>query len=177
MALPTDTPSKKYLVQDNKCFVELNIDFNNIKAEILQLVFPIGTSYITQDETNPSTILGFGTWERVKGKVLVGVDEEDTNFNEVGKTGGNTSHKITKAELPNYDLKVTDPGHNHAVGGYCYSDQFGNSPTLCGTGHSGYTLTVGSTKTRISVSSEGGDKEFSIMNPYEVVGYMWKRTA
>lgn len=67
-------------------------------------IFPIGSTYITQTDTNPSTILGFGTWERLKGKVLVGLDENDTNFNSIGKTGGEKTHQLTQAELPNLNL-------------------------------------------------------------------------
>lgn len=63
-------------------------NLNNMQIELMKLVFPIGSTYITQEETNPSTILNFGTWERVKGKVLVGLDENDTAFNIIGKTGG-----------------------------------------------------------------------------------------
>ena len=43
---------------------------NNMQIELMKLVFPIGSTYITQDNTNPSEILKFGTWERLKGKVL-----------------------------------------------------------------------------------------------------------
>ena len=60
-------------------------NLNNMQIELMKLVFPIGSTYITQEETNPSTILNFGTWERVKGKVLVGLDEDDTDFNTIGK--------------------------------------------------------------------------------------------
>ena len=61
---------------------------NNMQVELMKLVFPIGSTYITQTNINPSEILKFGTWERIKGKVLVGLDENDTDFNEIGKTGG-----------------------------------------------------------------------------------------
>lgn len=55
------------------------------KIELLKLIFPIGSTYITQTNTDPATILGFGTWERVKGRVLVGLDEEDPDFGTIGK--------------------------------------------------------------------------------------------
>lgn len=77
-----------------------------IKKEILQLSFPVGQPYVTQTNTNPSTILGFGTWERVKGRVLIGLDENDTNFNTIGKIGGEKTHKLTVNEMPR---------HNHPV--------------------------------------------------------------
>ena len=61
---------------------------NNMQKGLLELVFPIGSTYVTQTNTNPSTILGFGTWERLKGKVVVGLDENDADFNQINKTGG-----------------------------------------------------------------------------------------
>ena len=42
-------------------------NLNAMQIEIMELVFPIGSRYITQTDTNPSTILGFGTWERFNG--------------------------------------------------------------------------------------------------------------
>ena len=59
----------------------------------MELVFPIGSIYITQSNTNPSTILQFGTWERFKGKIVLGLDENDTDMNAIGKTGGTKTHK------------------------------------------------------------------------------------
>ena len=70
---------------------------NNMQVELMKLVFPIGAPYITQNDTNPSEILKFGTWERLKGK---GLDEDDEEFNEIGKTGGEKTHTLTNSELP-----------------------------------------------------------------------------
>ena len=63
-------------------------NLNNMQVELMKLVFPIGSTYITQENTNPSKILKFGTWERLKGKVCLGLDEDDTDFNQINKTGG-----------------------------------------------------------------------------------------
>ena len=69
-------------------------------STLLSLVFPIGSTYVTQTNTNPSTILGFGTWERLKGKVCLGLDEDDADFNQINKTGGANIYKniITKTQ-------------------------------------------------------------------------------
>ena len=56
-------------------------------------MFPVGSIYVTQSNTNPSTILEFGTWERFKGKIILGLDENDTEMNVIGKTGGTKTHK------------------------------------------------------------------------------------
>lgn len=76
------------------------ISFKTIEKAILKVSFPIGSTYITQTNTNPSEILGFGTWERVKGRVLVGIDEDDDNFATYGKEGGEATHTLTTDEIP-----------------------------------------------------------------------------
>lgn len=112
---------------------------------ILELMFPIGSTYITQDNTNPSEILNFGTWERLKGKVCLGVDEDDEDFKTIGNTGGEKTHILTSSELP---LGI---------------DGQRNSDTGSDWQKQGVT-----TKTA---------KAFSVMQPYEVVGYMWIRRS
>ena len=166
------------LVKENKCLEELpEMDLTSFKLEILKLVYPIGQPYVTQENVNPATILGFGTWERVKGQVLVGYDENDTNFNAIGRTGGKSTTTITKANLPNYNLTVIDSGHRHTAGGYCYTTDFGNIPNLSGSGTSGYSLTTDNAKTGITVNSGGSGTAINNLQPYKVIGYMWIRTA
>lgn len=82
------------------------IAFAEMKKEILKTVFSVGSTYITQENTNPSNILGFGTWERVKGRVLVGFDEDDEDFDSIGKIGGAKTHTLTINEMPKHSLPV-----------------------------------------------------------------------
>ena len=129
---------------------------------ILSLIFPIGSTYITQTDSNPSEILKFGTWERLKGKVCVGLDEDDTDFNEIGKTGGEKTHTLTVAEMPN---------HAHP---YINDSKFGVE-----AGASGMCPTWGPVKgtTGATTGSAGGGQSHNNLQPYKVVGYMWIRTA
>ena len=137
-------------------------NLNNMQIELMKLVFPIGSTYITQTNTNPSTILKFGTWERVKGKVLVGLDEDDTDFNEIGKIGGEKTHTMTVAEMAS---------HTHTV--------VARSVAGSGTANvsSGAGLSVPNPTGEINIGDTGNSQPFNIMQPYEVVGYMWIRTA
>lgn len=51
--------------------------------------FPVGAIFVTIDPTNPAATLGYGTWQAfAPGRVLVGVDPSDSDFNPVEKTGG-----------------------------------------------------------------------------------------
>lgn len=50
--------------------------------------YPVGSIYLSVNNTNPSQWFG-GTWEQIaKGRTLVGVDTLQTEFNTVKKTGG-----------------------------------------------------------------------------------------
>ena len=56
-------------------------------AELMDLIYPVGTVYKSVIATNPADFFG-GTWESISGKFLVGVDDNDSDFNLVEKTGG-----------------------------------------------------------------------------------------
>lgn len=75
--------------------------------------YPIGSIYLSINNTNPSTWFG-GTWSLIaQGRTLVGVDTNDTDFNTVQKTGGNKSHTHTTGD---HTLTVNEmPAHNHGV--------------------------------------------------------------
>lgn len=127
-------------------------------------IFPIGSTYITQTDTNPNTILGFGTWERVKGKVLVGLDEDDSNFNSIGKTGGEKTHTLTTNEIPTHDHNMNAPSSTLAARG----NEIGNEFVVDrGTGMA----------TGRRTTTTGGGQAHNNLQPYQVVGYMWIRTA
>ena len=62
--------------------------------------FPIGYIYISVSNENPTNHFG-GTWVSFgAGKVIVGVDTSQTEFNTVEKTGGEKTHTLTINELP-----------------------------------------------------------------------------
>ena len=64
-----------------------SITITNEMAKI-DLIYPVGSIYINTREIDPNLIWG-GTWEKIaKGKTLVGVDENDFEFNHVKKEGG-----------------------------------------------------------------------------------------
>lgn len=55
--------------------------------------FPVGSVFISAVSTNPATLLGYGTWSSLgEGRVLVGVDTSDPDFDTVLETGGSKVH-------------------------------------------------------------------------------------
>lgn len=92
------------------------------KTSLVNLMFPVGISIITQDPRNPSEYLGFGSWERdLQGKALVGVSTDVTSnspdwVKEVNREFGEYEHILSIEEMPN---------HNHTLGGEGSSAQVG----------------------------------------------------
>ena len=61
----------------------------------LLAVWPIGSIYTSVTSANPSTLFG-GNWEAFgAGRVLIGLDSADTDFDAVEETGGAKTHTLT----------------------------------------------------------------------------------
>lgn len=146
-------------------------NMNRMQEELLKIMFPVGSSYVTQSPTtNPNTVLGFGTWERTS-KVLLGVDENDINMNEVGKTGGEKEHVLTVEELPNHAHEGLYQKDNNWSG-------FVNNGAGSGTvGYQAGTSPVEGINIEMTTGKTGENQPMNIMMPYEIVGYMWIRRA
>ena len=75
----------------------------------MQALYPVGTIYSNISvSTNPATLFGFGTWEAIAGRVVVGLDSSDTAFDTVSETGGSKD-----AVVVSHNHTLTDPGHAH----------------------------------------------------------------
>lgn len=58
--------------------------------------FPVGSVFIGVVSTNPATLLGYGTWAAFgAGRVLVGIDAADTDFDTVEEVGGAKTKAIS----------------------------------------------------------------------------------
>jgi hypothetical protein len=143
-------------------------------------VYPVGSIYISTVSTNPNTLFGFGTWAAFgTGRVLVGIDSGNTQFDVVEETGG--SNVSSSVVTHTHTATVTDAGHNHlqtknsattgAVTGYGVDT---STSTQINSGYYTASNTTGITVT--NANPAGSVSSFSIMNPYIVV-YMWERTA
>lgn len=127
-------------------------------ADLYDAIFPIGQIIIKGDDADYSDWLGF-TWERTAvGKVLVGYDYGDTDFNTIGKTGGEKTHKLSINEMPI---------HSHK--GYISGGSTGGITQAQAGGYNSGTEIQ-------DITNAGGDKPHNNLQPYQVVAY-WKRIA
>ncbi len=85
--------------------ISLKEEVSTLNENRLNKTFPIGSIYITAEyasENEVANAIG-GQWETyTNGKILVGVDTEDTNFNTLNKTGGNITTTLTTSNLPSH---------------------------------------------------------------------------
>ena len=85
--------------------------------DLVDVLYPVGSVYISFEERNPSEIMG-GSWKRVsEGKTLVGVDEEDSSFNVSSKTGGSKSINLSHTHTTkDHTLTIDEmPSHGHTI--------------------------------------------------------------
>lgn len=132
-----------------------------IALSVLQKEYPVDSIYITTKSGNPSTWLGFGTWTAfAAGRVLVGVDGTQTEFDAVSKTGGAKTHQLTISEMP---------AHTHALP----ADAAGSSniQSISHTSNSDEGITESNV-----TGSRGGNSAHNNLQPYIAV-FIWKRTA
>lgn len=70
-------------------------------------IYPVGSIYMSTSGTNPSELFG-GTWEAyAKGRTLIGVDPDDSDFDTVESTGGSKTHNHVLGVLKKAFAKFT----------------------------------------------------------------------
>jgi microcystin-dependent protein len=67
------------------------------QRDILEKVYPVGSYYWSQNNTNPQQLFG-GKWESIQGRFLFAADANHT----VGSIGGEERHKLTIDEMPRH---------------------------------------------------------------------------
>ena len=91
------------------------------QTDLLNLVYPVGSIYMSVANVSPTTFIG-GTWAVWgKGRVPVAVDTGQTEFNTVEKTGGAKTHTLTVGEMPSHNHGGTQKyGASGGVGGFAH---------------------------------------------------------
>lgn len=86
-------------------------------SQIAAFIYPVGCLYVSTVSTNPATIFGFGTWAAFgAGRVLVGLDSGDTDFDVSEETGGaktSTPSAHTGAAVANHVFTQPSAHTNH----------------------------------------------------------------
>jgi len=163
-AAPTATEGTNTTQVATTAFVETATS----KANIADVVYPVGAIFTTVTAYANSaavvTAIGGTTWVAFgAGKVLVGLDATDTDFDTAGSStgsagsGGAKTHTLTTSEIPS---------HRHQISHTNQGDAFGGTPSV----------SVQSGTPSKYTEYTGGGGAHNNVQPYITV-YFWKRTV
>ena len=180
-----------------------SVESDDAVTNAVNAAYPVGSIFMSTIATDPATQLGVGTWQAWgTGRVPVGVDAAQTEFNLTEKTGGAKTHTLTSSEMPNHNHSYThdhasvntdSDNHDHNI-----AFQVAETTTASGAmarvtdiqdagpgGGTTYHATSGSDTHWHSVDIPshtgstayvGGGAAHNNLQPY-ITCYMWKRTA
>ena len=142
-----------------------------LNPKLLAEAFPINKVEVFFDAEDHSNFLGF-QWEMVsQGKMPIGLNTSDADFNSIGKTGGEKAVTLTLNEVPPH---------------YHYLNNNGNDDTrltmnAAPTGGNNYNVYMDSASSTengpyIVTNYSGGGQQHNNMPPYIVMAF-WRRVA
>jgi microcystin-dependent protein len=154
--------------------------------------YPVGAIYMSINPASPGDIFG-GTWERyAKGKVLVGLDESDSDFGTVGKETGEKRVGLTVNELPVHDHGDAgeDTSMNVGYGANSVPGSGNQNPNIRGSGIVAQAR-LGQMNGGSNMSAYFGNFRFNFRHAHTSVGrgedhsniqpslpcYIWVRTS
>ena len=129
-------------------------------ASIIDIVYPVGSIYMSVNAADPSKLFSGTAWEKLEGRFLLGSSSTYAN----GATGGEATHALTIDEMPE---------HRHSIA-------YPNAGGPYGDANISYPESSGTEKTWLAemckTQSAGGSAAHNNMPPYLVVN-MWKRIS
>jgi hypothetical protein len=159
-------------------------------GDLIDIIHPVGKIFFTDDPRNPSEYYPGTTWVAWgSGRVPVGVDVNDSDFNAPNKTVGAKSHSYTPAGTVNgHVLTVNEmPSHRHEVY-YNHMKKIGGmSPFIVAQFGDSGNANVGIDEDFTSAYPTGENQAHT--HPFtgtastqshiqpSITCYMWKRTA
>lgn len=140
--------------------------------------YPIGSIYLSVNNTSPASLFG-GTWEKIQDRFLLASGSSYS----LGATGGSAEVVLTKGQMPQ---------HRHeSKYGYAFDQGYVDDVSdwkllypgslTAGTGNNGFSLSgsriTSATGHRfISLNYDGNNEAHENMPPYLVVN-VWKRIS
>lgn len=148
--------NNKFSLDSDGNLIINSLTANSINIQnIFDSIYPVGSIYLTMNNTNPSTLFG-GVWEQIKDTFLLCAGDKYP----AGTTGGEAAHILTADEMPQ---------HNHTFPIYKGSGTMGDGGTGLDTGNGVWSKNTWTTY-------RGGNQPHNNMPPYQTV-YVWKRLS
>lgn len=144
-------------VTESKLSSDLKDKINNSSSEgniNLDKIYPVGSIYMSVNDTNPSTLFG-GNWEQIKDRFLLATGDTYSP----GVLDGEATHTLTIDEMPSHDhlINMVWGVNNRGYNAVEKDTAFGELHQVNGF-----------------MSETGGNKPHNNMPPYLTV-YIWKR--
>lgn len=135
----------------------------------LEDVFPVGSIYMNYDtETNPATLLGFGTWKRISGYYLM------ADSGTPGLVGGENGFYITEDQMPSHSHDVQTSNKVLGTSGGTVARKNAAS----GSGVSNVITSENAfTYTNFYATTRAGSGNKVYYNPEFIALCVWRRTA
>lgn len=154
-------------------------------------IFPVGSIRMTISAADESNFMNC-TWVRWgSGRVPVGVDTSDSNFNSVEKTGGAATVALVSGNLPSHkhtvsgSITVSGGNHTHTASSGSYkvgsgsgstykyftNDGSTNPQSISSSGSHSHTVSH-----TLTTANTGSGTAHNNLQPY-ITCYYWKRTA
>ena len=167
--LTTEAPTS-----DTECANKKYVDdlISNLQSQVFDLVYPVGSIYITVSEVSPATLFG-GEWEQMMDRFLIGAGGTYL----VEETGGASTHSHTLESgfakiLPNLTSEYSYATRKTGIPStQAWTDEYRNttSDETWSKPSSSYSMTSG-------IALGGSTDKASNLPPFIAV-YMWKRIA
>lgn len=143
--------------------MKYNGNFNIPSLEfsmIIDLIYPIGSIYMTVSDTNPFETIKFGVWEKIENRFLLA----SSNIHMNGETGGEENHILSINEMPKHSHKMK----YDSIGWTAIRQSSGTNGIL--------EYNKSSYDGQYSTEEVGNGNAHNNMPPYLAVN-MWKRIA
>jgi microcystin-dependent protein len=132
----------------------------------------VGTTYGTGDGSTTFNV------PNLKGRVPVGLDAGQTEFDALAEAGGEKVHTLSLAEMPVHAHNLTDPGHAHTSSRHNHNvdvsveASFGTPVTAAGaTGGDFFTATTAA-GTGMGIQNAGSGAAHNNLQPYLTLNYI-----
>lgn len=148
------------------------------RTEFAALFDVVGTTYGAGDGSTTFNV------PNLKGRVPVGLDSAQTEFDALAETGGAKTHTLTSAEMPAHTHvqdahNHTQNAHSHLMYTRAISDTAVAGPNGSlvfnpATGDSSESVTATNIAATATNQSTGGGAAHSILPPYLAINYIIK---
>lgn len=140
-----------------------NLENKTTVKAIIDVVYPVGSIYISKDSTNPGTLWPGTTWQReAEGRCIIGIG---TGYTTVGATGGSSTVTLDTTQIPSH--AHTGPSHSHTTPNHSHTW----SGTTSRSGEHRHSFTYNNSNTCGTLSYAHGTNDYGSQTTDQALGF------